>query len=109
MGVFPRHAIAQASLRGATLDEVRAAVAEGEPAPAKQGRSAFRKNFAFRSEWKGRYYETKTGYADRGSGRGQTCCCDGVCLLFRRVKVRIRYDPDVDATYTSISRTKSSR
>ncbi len=32
---------------------------EGERLPARVGRIAFRKNFPFRSEWKGRSYETK--------------------------------------------------
>lgn len=31
----------------------------GERVPARQGRAAYRKNFPFRAEWKGRYYETK--------------------------------------------------
>lgn len=39
--------------------EVQSAISEGEKLPARRGRTAFRKNFPFRSEWKGRYHETK--------------------------------------------------
>lgn len=35
------------------------AIREGENAPAKRGRLAFRKNYAFRRLWKGVYYEGK--------------------------------------------------
>lgn len=35
------------------------AIQEGERLTAKEGRTAFRKNVPFRSEWKGSYYETK--------------------------------------------------
>ena len=57
--VLSPHARAQIVLRGATEAEARAAVLEGERLPARLTRTAFRKNFPFRSEWKGRYYETK--------------------------------------------------
>jgi hypothetical protein len=57
--VFSPHARAQLVLRGATEPEARAAILEGEGVPARGGRAAFRKNFPFRSQWKGRYYETK--------------------------------------------------
>ena len=57
--VFSPHALEQLTLRGATEDEVRATISEGEQLAAKLGRTSFRKNFAFLSEWKGRYYETK--------------------------------------------------
>ena len=36
-----------------------AAIQLGEKTHAKLGRLAFRKNFVFEAEWKGRYYETK--------------------------------------------------
>ncbi len=45
--------------RGATQQEIVASLANGEAAPAKLGRLAFRKNFPFERVWKGRYYETK--------------------------------------------------
>ena len=46
-------------VRGATPQEVEAAIRSGERVPAKAGRQAYRKNFPFESEWKGRYYETR--------------------------------------------------
>lgn len=57
--VFSVHACEQLVLRGATEGEVESAISEGERLPARHGRTAFRKNFAFRSEWKGGYHETK--------------------------------------------------
>lgn len=51
--------LAQMADRGANEAEVERAVREGEEIPAKQGRRAFRKNFPFNSEWKGRHYELK--------------------------------------------------
>ncbi len=57
--VFSPHALEQLALRGATEAEVRTTIWEGEKVAARSGRTAFRKNFPFRSEWKGRYYETK--------------------------------------------------
>ena len=57
--VFSTHALEQMSDRGASQSEVEIAINEGEEIPAKQGRRAFRKNLAFNSTWKGRYYEVK--------------------------------------------------
>ena len=57
--VFSPHALEQIALRGGTEDEVLATISEGERLPTKLGRTAIRKNFPFRSEWKGRYYEIK--------------------------------------------------
>ena len=57
--VFSTHALAQMADRGTNEAEVEAAMPEGEEIPAKQGRRSFRKNFAFNSQWKGRYYELK--------------------------------------------------
>jgi hypothetical protein len=45
--------------RGATEEEVRATVSEGERFPAKHGRQGFRRNFPFDGEWNGRRYTTK--------------------------------------------------
>jgi hypothetical protein len=45
--------------RGVTRTEVATAIREGEIAPAKEDRLAFRKNFPFESDWKGKYYEMK--------------------------------------------------
>ena len=57
--VFSPHALEQLSLRGATEAEARAAILEGERLSAELGRTAFRKNFPFLSDWKGRHYEVK--------------------------------------------------
>ena len=57
--VFTVHAQTQMAERGATEEEVLAALATGEGVPAKLGRLAFRKNSPFERTWKGRYYETR--------------------------------------------------
>ncbi len=57
--VFSQHALDNLGDRGATRAEVEEAIRLGEQVPAKQGRTAFRKNFPFRSQWKGKLYETK--------------------------------------------------
>lgn len=57
--VFSHHAKDQLAARGATEQEVELAIHEGERAPAKRGRLAFRKNFPFERTWKGIYYEGK--------------------------------------------------
>jgi hypothetical protein len=57
--VFSQHAAEQMPDRGATQQEVEAAIRAGERVPAKKGRIAFRRNFSFRREWKGHYYEGK--------------------------------------------------
>lgn len=53
------HALVRGRERGATEEEMRIAVESGECFPAKRGRTGFRKNFAFKSEWMGKYYENK--------------------------------------------------
>jgi hypothetical protein len=53
------HAVARSIERGATIDEVRATVTEGERFQAKHGRQGFRRNFSFDGEWNGRRYTTK--------------------------------------------------
>ncbi len=45
--IISPHAKAQLQDRGASKKEVENAIWEGEPAPAKHGRMAFRKNFSF--------------------------------------------------------------
>ena len=57
--VFSKHALQQMPDRGATRDEVEAAISAGELLPAKNDRIAFRKNFPFNQEWKGRSYAVK--------------------------------------------------
>jgi len=39
--------------RGATEEEVEAAIGEGERFPAKFGRQGFRRNFGFNGIWRG--------------------------------------------------------
>jgi hypothetical protein len=45
--------------RGATEDEAKATVEQGEQFPAKFGRTGFRRNFALEDEWRGKHYGTK--------------------------------------------------
>ena len=57
--VFSQHALDQLHDRGASKEEVKLAIQDGEEVPAKKGRRAFRKNFRFGSKWKGKHYEVK--------------------------------------------------
>ena len=45
--------------RGATEEEVVAAIELGERFVAKHGRTGFRRNFPFEGEWNGRRFSTK--------------------------------------------------
>ena len=56
---FHPHALERLSERGATEEEVRATVLEGETFPAKFGRTGFRRNFRFDSVRRGRHYAIK--------------------------------------------------
>lgn len=56
---FHPHAKDRLAERGATEAEVAATVELGERFPAKFGRTGFRRNFAFGSEWRGRQYSSK--------------------------------------------------
>jgi len=56
---FHPHAQERMKERGASEDEVQAAIEQGEQFPAKFGRTGFRRNFAFDSQWRGRHYRTK--------------------------------------------------
>jgi hypothetical protein len=53
------HARERMTERGATEEEVIAAVEGGEEFPARFGRTGFRRNFRFDSIWRGRHYGTK--------------------------------------------------
>ncbi len=53
------HAMDRLPTRGATVEEVVEAVRNGERFPAKAGRTAFRRNFAFVGLWRGKRYATK--------------------------------------------------
>jgi hypothetical protein len=57
--VFSKHALEQMPDRGATSEEVEAAIRAGEVTAAKSKRFAYRKNFTFNKSWKGRYYAVK--------------------------------------------------
>lgn len=56
---FHPHALERIEERGATEEEVRATVEQGERFPAKYGRTGFRRNFAFDQGWRGKHYSTK--------------------------------------------------
>lgn len=53
------HAAERAIERGATEQEIQETVSSGEHFPAKFGRSGFRRNFHFGSEWNGKWYASK--------------------------------------------------
>jgi hypothetical protein len=60
MGVrFHPHALERMAERGTDESEVKLAVQKGEQFSAKFGRTGFRRNFSFCSEWHGRYYNLK--------------------------------------------------
>lgn len=56
---FSQHALDNMTDRGASKEEVETAIRAGERFPAKKGRLAFRKNFSYNGEWKGRFYQVK--------------------------------------------------
>ena len=53
------HAQARMAERGATKAEVIATMEQGARFPAKFGRTGFRRNFPFNSEWRGKFYRAK--------------------------------------------------
>ncbi|HGE72104.1 TPA: DUF4258 domain-containing protein [Candidatus Poribacteria bacterium] len=57
--LYSQHAIEQMFNREVSKEEVESAIIEGEITPAKKGRLSFRKNFPFKAEHKGKYYEIK--------------------------------------------------
>ncbi len=57
--IFSQHSLDQISDRGTTEEEIVETIKKGEPLPAKKGRFAFKKNFPFEKDWKGRYYSMK--------------------------------------------------
>ena len=56
---FSQHALDNMVDRGASGEEVEAAIRTGEVSPAKKGRLSFRKNFSYNAIWKGKYYRAK--------------------------------------------------
>jgi hypothetical protein len=57
--IYSRHALDQLPGRGLSREDVEQTIRTGETIPAKGGRLAFRRNFLFESEWKGRFYAVK--------------------------------------------------
>ena len=57
--IFSKHGLEQMEIRGASKEEVKETIYEGEESPAKKGRVSFIKNFPFEAKWKGQYYSTK--------------------------------------------------
>jgi hypothetical protein len=70
MIVFSEHALERMKERGASRQEVRTAVREGESSDARHGRTEFTYTFPFEDEWNGTYYAHKelTVYAADDSG-----------------------------------------
>ena len=60
---FHPHAHERMQERGATEEEVKITIESGESFPAKFGRTGFRSNFSFFSEWRGKFYNTRQGEA----------------------------------------------
>jgi hypothetical protein len=56
---FSHHVIERMTERGATRQEVEAAIRHGRTVPAKAGKTSFRLNLRFEQTWKGKYYGTK--------------------------------------------------
>lgn len=56
---FHPHALERMNERGATEDEVKITIEQGEQFPAKFGRTGFRRNFIFENKWRDKYYQTK--------------------------------------------------
>ncbi len=56
---FHPHARERMKERGATEDEVKSAIEDGEQFPAKFNRTGFRRNFSFNEKWRGKYYRIK--------------------------------------------------
>lgn len=53
------HALERLAERGANHEEVLATLESGERFLAKYGRTGFRRNFVFESEWNGTHYANK--------------------------------------------------
>ena len=72
MIVLSEHALERMEERGASRQEVRRTVREGESFPDRQDRTGFRFEFEFGAEWNGTYYEKKelTVYAAPGGEDG---------------------------------------
>jgi len=56
---FSKHAREKMLDRGASEDEIRAAIRTGNAEPARKGRVMFRKNFVFNHQWRGKRHALK--------------------------------------------------
>ena len=54
-----QHARFQMTERGIQESEVIAAIRQGDPEPARAGRTMYRKTFQFKGTWRGRTYRLK--------------------------------------------------
>ena len=54
--VFTKHAVERMLERGASEEDVREAVRDGQREPAQRGLFQYRLNVEFKREWDGRYY-----------------------------------------------------
>lgn len=57
--VFSSHAREKMLDRGASEQEVEAAIRSGSREPARRGRFTSRKNFAYNGQWRGKEYAVK--------------------------------------------------
>lgn len=57
--IFSKHSLERMIIRGASKEDVKRAIYEGERCLAKRGKYAFIKNFPYEAKWKGMYYSTK--------------------------------------------------
>ena len=58
IGIHP-HAAQRAKERGASEEEIKDTVLNGEAFPAKFDRTGFRMNFAYAQEWNRKFFSTK--------------------------------------------------
>jgi hypothetical protein len=56
---FSDHALEKMRDRGASENEVKAAIRTGNSELARKGRLTFRKNFTFNNYWRGKHYAVK--------------------------------------------------
>lgn len=57
--VFSSHAREKMLDRGASEEEIEAAIRSGSSEPTRKGRLMFRKNFAYNEPWRGKHYAVK--------------------------------------------------
>ncbi len=98
---FSRHAREKMIDRGAFDSEVEAAIRTGSPEPARKGRLMFRKNFAFASHWRGKFYAIKqvAPIVAEETARLVVVTVRSSCIISEGGDGRMKliYDPTVDA------------